>query len=257
MPVNVNHNDNLKRMRLIIGLLVLVGVGGPLFLFIHSRASNPSIKTQDLLHSLPASQRLEIRGFRYNGNFGEEKVLTIEADRFHVEKKKLGFLRFGLMNEARFENTLIRAYGAQRLAGANAPSAPDNGKPELAFDKAFSKEALSSFPIKRISAIIMEPVQVELCDAQSVVTRISADSAVLRSAKQYILFKGNVRVKSSGRLLTTERLVLLPERASLKTGSEFLLDTPVKKIQGRRLAADLFLNPIEVQTDLNLSALPK
>jgi hypothetical protein len=238
MPAHVNHSDYFKKLRIVIGLIVMVCVGGTISLFIRHRASIPSIEPKDILGRQSTSQRLEFRGFRYDGNLGGKRVISIKADRFSIEKKKLGFLRFGLMNVALFENAFIRIYGDK------PDESHENSKQKLSFKGSFSKETLPSFPVKRISSIVMEPIDVELHDEHSAVTRISAASATLGLRKRIIVFKGDVRVVSEDRVLTADRLNLLLETAVIKTGGNFLLKAPGKQREGHRLTTDIFLRPV-------------
>ena len=90
----------------------------------------------------------------------------------------------------------------------------------------------------------MKPVCLELHDEQSSVTKISAASAVIRFKKQYVFFKGNVRVVSGERVLTTSRLSLFPEKAVIRTDQHFILKTSEKKLEGKQLMSDIFLRPV-------------
>ena len=103
---------------------------------------------------------------------------------------------------------------------------------DITFKDVFSRQTLASFPIKRISSIQMEPVYVTLHDEQSVVTQISAASAAIRLKKRDILFKGNVRVASGARVLTTGQLRMLAEKAVIKTDRHFVLKRPEKQYEG-------------------------
>lgn len=234
----MNHSDYLKRLRIVIGLIVMICAGGTIFIFIHHRVSTPSIGPQEISGHQSTSRRFEFWGFRYDGNLDGKRVISIKADRFSIEKKKLGFFRFGLMNVALFENAIIRIYGDK------PDESHENPKQKLSFKNSFSKEALPSFPVKRISSIVMEPIDVELHDEQSAVTRISAASATLSLRKRIIIFKGDVRVVSGDRVLTTTRLNLLLETAVIKTGRDFLLKAPGKQWEGHRLTTDIFLRPV-------------
>jgi len=244
MPVHVNHSDYLKRLRIVIGLIVMICVGGTIFLFMHHRASTPSIEPQDISGRHSTSRRFEFLGFRYDGNLDGKRVISIEADRFAIEKKKLGFFRFGLMNIALFENALVRIYGVERTYGNEQDESHESPKQTLSFKNSFSKETLPSLPVKRVSSILMEPIDLELHDEHSAVTRISAASATLGLRKRMIMFKGDVRVVSGDRVLTTDRLNLLLETAVIKTGGIFLLKALGKQWEGRRLTTDIFLRPV-------------
>lgn len=246
MPLVLKHNILFKALKAFVGVLLLVCIGGLTFLFFHHRASLHVMKQEDISRnrSLSLSQRFEIQGVNYNSYFDGNKATSIKADRLLIEKKKLGFFRFGLMNVARIENALIRIYGREELSGNNADDSYDNLKKNLSFKETFSKETLPSFPIKRISSIVIEPVIIELRDEQSVITRISAASAVINVTKRSILFEGNVSMVSGDRSLKADRLSLFPEKAIIKTGSRFLIKTPQKEWEGHRLTMDIFLRPI-------------
>ena len=168
------------------------------------------------------------------------------ADRFSIDKKKVGFFRFGLMNEARLENASIRIYASANPPAKNANAShhkASSGQP-LTFNNVFSKGALPSFPIKRVSSILMEPVYVEIRDEQSAVTQISASSAAIRLRKRDIFFKGKVKVVSGSRILTTDRLTVIPDNAAIKTDRHFVLNTPEKKLEGNQLITDICLKSI-------------
>lgn len=49
-------------------------------------------------------------GFRYDADYKSRRTISIKAHRFSIHKKKLGFFRFGLMNQARLENDVINIY---------------------------------------------------------------------------------------------------------------------------------------------------
>jgi len=203
-------------------LLGLFGFAGLIFLCYHQRASNLVYERKDVSRYQYPKPRHDIRGFRFDGTHEGKRTISIKADRFSIDKKKLGFFRFGLMNVARLENAFIHIYGSG-LSGersddlAKSQKAPSpltgegwgegekrgNGtfcetiKPDeshsnvkswqsLTFKDIFSKDALPSFPVKRISSIVVEPVSVTLHDEESVVTRISAALATIRLRKRNI-----------------------------------------------------------------------
>ncbi len=57
--------------------------------------------------------RHEFKGFQYTGSYEGRKAISIRADKFNIQKKKVGFFRFALMNEARLENAVIHLYGSR------------------------------------------------------------------------------------------------------------------------------------------------
>jgi len=48
---------------------------------------------------------MAIRGFTFDGNHEGRRTLSIKADSFIVDKKKIGFFRCGLMNTAKWMTT--------------------------------------------------------------------------------------------------------------------------------------------------------
>ena len=216
-------------------------------MYYHHRTSIPQNNIQSISRLRSSHKpRLEIRGFRYDAAYEGQKTISIMADRFSIDKKKLGFFRFGLMNEARLENASIRIYARANLPAKKADGSHNKASSgqALTFNNVFSKGTLPSFPIKRVSSILMEPVYVEIHDEQSVVTKISASSAAIRLTKRDILFEGNVRVVSGSRILTTDRLTVIPDNAAMKTDRHFVLNTTEKQLEGNQLTTDIFLKSI-------------
>ncbi len=244
MPIQMYRVDYFKKLRAVIGLLVLLCFSGLIIFFLYNRALIPLNKQKDISHSQPQSTRLEIRGFQYNRSVNNKKVLSIKANRFAIEKKKLGFFRFNLMNVAKFEKALIQLYGRERVPENVPGEFSDNTKKVLSFKDTLSKSTLPSFPIKRIYSIVIEPIKLELYDEKSVVSSISATSASLRLRKRIIIFEGNVKAVSGEKVLTATRLILLPDEAVFKIGGHFLLKTPLREWEGYRLTTDIFLKPI-------------
>ena len=211
----------------------------------------------------PPAPPLDIQGFHFNCRVAGKQNISIQADRFMVRKKKIGFLRFGLMNELLLVNGDIKIYGEKNK---NIPGAakqdkiqtsiqdaiqddtmiggPQNSSRELIFTEVLSPEMLPSFVMPKVTAISVEPVQISLYDDQKVVTSISARSATIRLTSQDVLFKDNVTVSSGDRVLTTGLLNLTPGKAILTTAGHFKLQTSSGSQQGQRLVTDVFLRPL-------------
>jgi len=211
------------------------GIAAPLFLYFYDRASNTESAQKEFSGYHFPKPRHEIRGFRFDGTSGDKRVVTIEADRFRIEKKKVGFFRFGMMNVARLENASVHIFKSVTGQETGADSA---------FKDAFSKDVLPVFSTKRVSSIEMAPVCVALYEGKSVLSRITADSATVRLKNRNVLFKGNVEVASGPRSLTADRLTLLAEEALLKTEGHFVLKTDKNEERGNKLTTDIFLKPV-------------
>jgi hypothetical protein len=210
--IKVLQRINFKTLKTFFGVLLVVCFAGPIILYYHHRASNVENHREDISDYRHPRPRHEIRGFRFDSNHDGKRVISIKV--------------------------FIHLYGR----GGSAEDKSDDWQ-DLTFKDVFSREILPSFPIKRISSIVMEPVCVKLHDEQFVVTQISASSASIRLKKRDILFKGNVRVVSGSRVLTTDQLRMLPEEGVIKTDRHFILKTPEKQWEGARLTTDVFLRP--------------
>jgi hypothetical protein len=188
-------------------------------------------------HQKNFEYRLQIKGFKFDSFDDGKNILSIKTDKFTVEKKKLGFFRFGLINVAIFKNAKIDVY-LKRSVSSNDDSFISEALPSL-------KDALPSFSIKRISSIIIEPICLNFRDGNHLLTQITSNSAIIGLTKQNILFKGGVHVVSGNRSLTTEGLNFFSEKSVMKINRHFILQKPEKKIEGNTITLDMYLNVVK------------
>lgn len=184
----------------------------------------------------------EILGFTYQYDRGGQKIIAIRADRLSIRKMKMGFFRVSLLHEPLLENGLVQLYDQRLLL----PSATDvSAHPTSALDQLFSREILPDLPVRKITAVAIKPVAIELFnDTGEMTTRISADSAVVGFSRRDVRFKGNVRVISGPRELLTSHLRLSAGERLLTTERPFVLKDPEGQNRGRKLTADLLLQPV-------------
>ena len=163
-----------------------------------------------------------------------------------------------MINVAKFNNAVIDIYGESTkgsrkdLPQKNRSAAPVSGAktqqpPGVIFKDVFRKESLPSFPVGRVMSIVMEPIVLKLHDDKSQVTQISATSGTIRLKQRDIFFTGDVRVKSGGRVLRTDRLRLMPERAIIQTERHYKIKTPEYELEGDQLITDITLHPVEAK----------
>jgi len=233
----------LKKLRVAIGLVAMIAFATPIFLYFHHRISSPPFREMNVLLQRYKPQLITM-GFRYDRNCDGKKILSIKADRFTIDKKKLGPLKFSLMNVARFDNVFIQIFGTSRRTENSYEKLHVRNMEDLTFKDAFSKKTLSSFPVKRISSLILKPIYVEIYDEQSLVTSISSASAALGLTNRNILFRGAVRVVSNARVLTADRLILQLEKPTLRILGRFSFKTHGKQWEGNQLITDIFLRPV-------------
>lgn len=210
--------------------------------------------------------KFHISGIDFHSTIAGKDILSIQADRFTIKKKKLGLFRFGLMNEGLFENTHVRIYGQWQSGKVPSEQAdgggpirpiavndnpgslseaasfmPDRQSDQLTFNNIFSTAAFPNLPVKKVASIVMKPVQVDLYNGQTHLTRISASRAFLRFKQRDIQFKGNVTVVTGNRTLTADELIFVPEKAAMKTMGAYTLKTPEGQWSGKRMVMDIFL----------------
>ena len=247
------QKSGLKNLQTFFFVLLLASFALPVLFYVHNQTSTPTDALKDSSFTRHAATRHpaprhKIDGFGYQGSSKGQTVISIKADSFSLQKKKIGFFRFGLLNEARLDNAVVHIYGNTRSTQDAADGLPNKPGRVLTFDnlfkKDFIKESTFGLPLKRISAILMKPASIVLHDEQAVVTRIAASSAVIRLKQRDILFKGNVKAVSGSAVLTTDRLSMIPETAVLKTDEHFVLKTPAKHRKGHRLITDVFLRSV-------------
>jgi hypothetical protein len=188
----------------------------------------------------------DIQGFNFESIVDGRRLVSIEADRCSIEKKKLGFFRLALMSTIRLENARIDIYGRPgqlHTEAAHSPTKVELPK-ELISSDLFPQEIFPSSVQKAVTSIEAEPITLRLHYEDSVATKITAISALLRVDRRDILFKGNVRVVSGPRVLITDRLTILPDKGVLNTSHQFIMQIGETQTAGWQLSTDFLLNPL-------------
>jgi lipopolysaccharide export system protein LptC len=98
-------------------------------------------------------------------------------------------------------------------------------------------------PSGRLSGIVMQPITVELYRDDDLLAKITADKAFLRARDRSIVFQGQVRMASGEKWLTTRRLSLGPQTASVSVEAPYRRYHDGQVEEGRQLQTDLHLNP--------------
>jgi hypothetical protein len=220
-------------------------MSGLILLFVQQRATifhhtHPSeVSSQN--HS---NYRLKVKGFRFDSIKNGEKIFSIKADNFTIEKKKLGFLRLGLINTAVFNNAVLDIY-----LNLNDAKLSDNKSDFVKASLPSLSKSLPSLPTKRISSVRIEPICLNLWDDKSLFTKITSKIAIIGFKKQNIIFEGNVQVVSGDKHLSANRLNFYPENSLMKVEGHFIFKADQKRIEGEQLAVDLFLNLVNDTDD--------
>ncbi|RZB30241.1 MAG: hypothetical protein SRB1_02521 [Desulfobacteraceae bacterium Eth-SRB1] len=226
---------NTKPYKIFLIFFILSCFAGLAFLYYEHRASY-ALKNQNARAAIKHSNyRLRIKGFSLHSVHEDNSAISIKADSFAIEKKKLGFFRFGLINVARFKNAVIDIYGLKKESS-------DSGKYKSIFKNVFSGDFLPSNVSKRVASVIIEPICVRLRDdKESVITEISAASASLRLKHRDILFKGGVRATSGISVLTTDKLCFNYDNGTVSARHHYVLNEAGKRYEGNKLTTDIFL----------------
>jgi len=223
--------------------LPLLVMAGAVMIYLPLSPSNGEASRSSGLHKTAPRHRLQVRGFHFEGRYEGKRVISIRSDRFTIEKKKLGFFSLGLMNTATFRNAVIDLYGRKKEGGRDG-TPKGQTTPAMIFKGAFKKETLPAFPVKGVSSVVIEPVQVNLYHEDALIARIAASSATIGLRGREVLFEGDVLVVSGPRVLRTDRLMLLPDKGLLRTDRRFLLKTPRQDLVGDALTVDVLLTPL-------------
>ena len=237
--------------------LLLSAIGGAVFLYFQHRASSPQNFSRDIPTHGHSKHRLEIGGFQFQGLYKGKTILSIKADKFTIEKKKLGFLSLGPVNVAKFRNAVVDVYGRSKgpdragrskSTGRNFYRSHNSSKlyQDVTFKDMFRKEALPSVPMRGISLIKIGPICLNLHTERSLITQINASSASIRLKQRNITFTGNVRVVSGSNSLTTERLIFFPEQAIIRMDGSYVLKTSKNEVVGVDLSTDILLSSANI-----------
>jgi hypothetical protein len=242
---------NRQKVARIFLLLALCAVAAMvLFSFYRHQGSDSARNRASRLPSrIQSSDKSVIRGLRYSANVGEGVTLTIQADEFRVGKKKIGFLRFSLLNEVELKNAKIQilrtsAPRQQRATTSENPApnskAPLVTPPQPSLDemknrgrilvesaKTVLKEIAASnpfpgIPTKRVASVKIAPIDLRVSDETSTLASISAGSATLDFKSRKIIFSGNVTAMEGKEVWQGDELTVDPVSGTVtrKKGSQ-------------------------------------
>ncbi len=230
--------NNLKIAK--ISLLVAIGGLGALLIFFLYRGQQLSGKSQEsqFPSRVQSSDRSVIRGLRYSVNMGEEASLTIEADEFRVGKKKVGFLRVSLLNEAEIRNARIRITKTAAQATPKEPLVPQgtasqtrseqtslppagnkSGKEPSSLLMDSAKAVLSeietskAFPgmsSKKIVSVKIAPINLRIYEGNDLLLKISAGHAGFDLKNKKIVLRDSVHASSGNESWTGDELNMDP-----------------------------------------------
>ncbi|HPJ97670.1 MAG TPA: hypothetical protein PK022_10190 [Syntrophales bacterium] len=165
--------------------------------------------------------------FRFEAGEGNEKILTLRADRYHAASGLSGL--FG-SSDLRLDNAYLDLYGARIKEGPGG----------LSLKNTISEEVFSAMPVKKTAVIIGKPIAVKIHVNQEIPTQIFAQEGTIRIKERDILLTGDVRVLSEPYLLLTEKLTFLAETGILQIG-KYVMRTSDQRTEGNQITTDIFL----------------
>lgn len=223
-----------KNRRPIIGL-ALISLGLPLVYYLFAAPQMLPSKTTSLQHTAryPGPQQ-KIQGFQFDSHLNGTKQLSLKASRVSFHKKKIGFFRFGLINEVRIENAVFTFFGLS-----------DNEHATFDIDvfESAVRDILSKEPKRRIASLVIEPIVVEIRDPNhsQLLSTLHAGRAVLELQHRTFSFQEGVVLKSGNRILETEILDLVPADGDLVTRGSGAIKSADRHCRANPLRTDFFL----------------
>jgi len=224
---------------------MLTLISGVIFLYVSDSVKHSS---QDKANhfSFRKKKDLTIRGFHYSGYHEGRKALTIKAAKFSIEKKKVGIFKFSPLRAARFRGAEIDFYVN------NDPSAAGSqDKKDVTIKGLFSKETLPASLLKGASSAIFEPVKINFCSLDGKpVMEIRAKRATFDPRRRRIVMDGKILATASSNELSTNRLLIYPDKGIIEVNNKFVLKKQGEQINGDKLTTDLFLKKVDGQHNL-------
>ena len=174
----------------------------------------------------------DIAEFRYTRSKNTRRMYSIQADRFRVQKKKMGLMRFALIKEIIVDNAEIDFY---------KPSDQKINFQILTQDLKDSKTTGGMIP-KSTGKVIFSPVILQILSQEGqVLSRICAGSATFNLKNKQIVFDRNVQIHSGNRILNAASLTVISKEGQLIARQNVILKTPSRTITRDVLETDMFL----------------
>jgi hypothetical protein len=183
---------------------------------------------------------LTIRGFRFSGYHEGQKTITIKAAKFSIEKKKIGVFKFSPMRAARFRGAEVDLYVKNERFAEKLQDQKD-----IIIKGLFSQETMPVSALKGATSLVFEPVKINFYLDDISTTQIRARKATLDPRQRRVILTGQILATTALNQLSTERLMIYPEKGIIEVDNKFVFETKVERITGEKLTTDFFLNKID------------
>jgi hypothetical protein len=233
-----------KHLKFILILFILTLLSGVIFIYVSGSSRQSSLDKANHF-SFRKKKDLTIRGFRFSGYHEGRKTLTIKAAKFSIEKKKIGFLKFSALRSARFRGAEIDFYVTHDPSAAGSQD-----KKDVTIKGVFSKETIPDSLLKGAKSAIFEPVKINFCLDNTPVTEIYAKRATIDPLQRRIVLEGKIVATAAPNRLSTNHLMIYPEKGIIEVNHNFVLKTEGEQITGEKLITNLFLKKMDEQQNL-------
>jgi hypothetical protein len=228
-----------KNINFLLITFILTLFSGVIFFYLSGKSELSS--QENLKHrSVKNKKDLTIRGFRFSGYHEGQKAVTIKATKFSVEKKKIGIFKFAPLKAARFRGVEVDLY-LNSIKVTNGVAKPK----DIIVKGLFAKETMPFAALKGATSIIFEPVKISVYLDDTSKTQIRASKATLDPRQRRVILRGQILATSASNQLSTERLMIYPEKGIIEINDKFILKTNSERITGEKLTTDFFLNKVE------------
>lgn len=243
MP-RLNHLLLLAILLLITAFSVWIFLGG------EKPMPAPSAITDKTNTPVPASPtpRHQMTGVTYSTTLDGNALFSLQADRIELRKKRIGFLRIGLMHEAAITNGIINIHATDETVLSSSNEADRNGKGRQLLSEEIRHSLLPPMPAKRIVTVACRPATLIIHHGDGTTIEITSRQALIGNTDNSILFTGNATARHDNRTLTAEQLYFSLKNKMLQARGGARLHMEDKIVENKTLTVDFSLNMHTEQT---------
>ncbi len=205
--------------------------------------------------ALRPDHQVKIDRFRFFSVREGRKILSLEAESFIIDKKRIGPFSIALARRARIVNGQLTVFMEPEGSGGGETSHPSQQAPSqktgrrgnsLRFPDLLSDAVLKDFPVPlgRVTSVEVQPISVTIMDGDIPLTAITASFAEIRLNSRDVRFTGTVRVTAGRKILTTDELTFDPGSGILGTDHAYQMTTGTDTTGGTHLRTDILLEPV-------------
>lgn len=177
--------------------------------------------------------------FHYQLTLAGGESVSLQGRRLRLQNKKMGFLRFALLQEVRVDHGSVTVHlpaspADQERSGGSGPHPSLPGLDGV----------LAPFPGSHVMGLVCRPITVSIDqgtpNAGGQRSTLTAGSARVEADDATIHFTGRVTLSTGDTLLTTEGLELEANELTIKA-HDYTVSTPHGVFHGQELRSDIFL----------------